>query len=78
MDVTATQEGPALAGEDIVEVCRCVGKGRMHGERAGGVKGDSISSIFACADVLQQQSSTLAIEVYYVVLLQWANLKCRE
>ena len=76
VDVAATQEGPALAGEDnIVEVCRCVGKGRMHGgggQGGRGVKGDSISSIFTCADVLQQQSSTLAIEVYYVVLLQWA------
>ena len=39
VDVAATQEGPALAGKDIVEVCRCVGKGRMHGGgggRAGG------------------------------------------
>ena len=54
------------------------GGGGGQGGGGGGGEGDSISSIFTCADVLQQQSSTLAIEVYYVVLPQWANLKCRE
>ena len=43
MDVAGTQEGLALAGEDIVEVCRCVhGKGRMQGGGAGGEAGSSV------------------------------------